>query len=106
MSSIDGLFADRNSWSSRASAALAGSSEGNGLSATAIRKRGMRTPAKRRENLRRGDVCRPLLDGGLLSRHKVPRKVAAVATKARIVKSRGDTRAGIAALNAAFGNRV
>jgi D-lactate dehydrogenase (cytochrome) len=32
--------------------------------------------------------------------------VAAVATKARIVKSRGDTRAGIAALNAAFGNRV
>src|SRR5262245_57031901 len=41
MSSADALFAMRSSGSTRASAALAGSSEGNGVSVTAIRGRGM-----------------------------------------------------------------
>jgi hypothetical protein len=41
MSSADGLFAMRNSGSTRWSAAFAGSSEGNGLSVTAITGRGM-----------------------------------------------------------------
>src|SRR3979490_808108 len=41
MSSADGLFAIRSSGSMRWSAAFAGSSEGNGLSVTAIRRRDM-----------------------------------------------------------------
>src|SRR2546430_12975123 len=41
MSSADALFASRSSGSMRASAAFAGSSEGNGLSVTAIKGRGM-----------------------------------------------------------------
>src|SRR3954454_1111256 len=41
MSSADALFATRSSGSMRASAAFAGSSEGNGLSVTAIKGRGM-----------------------------------------------------------------
>src|SRR5262249_3152368 len=45
MSSADALFAMRSSKSTRASAAFAGSSEGNGLSVTAIRKRAMNPPA-------------------------------------------------------------
>src|ERR1700722_7480496 len=43
MSSAEGLFAIRYSGSSRASACLAGSSEGNGLSVIAITVRGMAT---------------------------------------------------------------
>src|SRR5258705_5871864 len=46
MSSADALFAMRSSGSTRASAAFAGSSEGNGLSVTAIRKRGMSSPSQ------------------------------------------------------------
>src|SRR3974390_2186557 len=42
MSSAAGLAAMRSSGATRASAALAGSSEGNGLSVTAIRTRGIR----------------------------------------------------------------
>src|SRR5438874_2712374 len=49
MSSADALFAMRNSGSSRASAALAGSNEGNGLSVTAMRARGIRSSV---QNLR------------------------------------------------------
>jgi hypothetical protein len=41
MSSADALFATRNSGSTRLSAAFAGSSEGNGLSVTAIKGRDM-----------------------------------------------------------------
>src|SRR5260370_36276180 len=46
MSSADGLLAMRRSKSTRASAAFAGSSEGNGLSVTAIRKRAMASPSQ------------------------------------------------------------
>src|SRR6266436_1311134 len=46
MSSADVLLAMRSSGSTRASAAFAGSSEGNGLSVTAIRKRGMSSPSQ------------------------------------------------------------
>src|SRR5262249_7722041 len=46
MSSADGLLAMRSSKSTRASAAFAGSSDGNGLSVTAIRKRAMSSPSQ------------------------------------------------------------
>src|SRR5476651_2222431 len=62
MSSTDALFAMRYSGSSRASAAFAGSSEGNGLSVTAISRRGMTLSLSRRstfEHLRIDDIGRP-----------------------------------------------
>src|SRR5580704_12470521 len=63
MSSAEGLFAMRNSGASRASACLAGSSEGNGLSVTAIRGWAMmllhaRVARSGRKNLRIDTVGR------------------------------------------------